>query len=185
MEPDDLEELYKTQKYDAYEKKKAFEKAIQELRDSTDKYGSWKDTLKDQFPDYYQKLKDGLEEEPFEEEEEEVDEDLELVEFYAKLLVEKIGRFPILGKAGLSFDHEVERVDETDMYDVYINIGNNISGVSIDFAVDTVKELKQLEDDKNNVSITLNDDIVVRVRVNVDDLRELDPANKAASKFKL
>jgi hypothetical protein len=148
-----------------------------------------KNTIKiNKLKDYYNKIYDDAlfaDKGPFEELEEEIDENLDLVEFYAKLLIEKIGRLDILGKSGISFDYEVTRISESDMYDIDITIENNINKVSIESSIKMMEELKQLEDDRNNIAVTYKDDIIVSVRVNSDDLQDLDPANKASTKFNL
>jgi len=126
-----------------------------------------------------------FEEELEEEEEEEIDNNLLLVEFYGKLLIEKIARFPILGKMNLKDSFEVENINNSNLYEVSINVDHNIINQSIDYAISVLEESKLIEDDINTVSITLDECLIIKVKVNCEDLQNLKPAEKAVSKFNL
>jgi len=173
MEPDDyndLKDLFYHKMYVNYNKKKDIDKAVQEMVD-------------------YRKIWRNIEEdspigEDDEGEEEEIDENLELVEFYADLLIEKIGRFSVLGKYTLSRE-EAEKISNSDLYSIEIEIDHTLNNISVEDSIKAVLELKQLEDGIGNISISIGNPIRIKVKVNSDDIKDLDPANKASAKFNL
>lgn len=119
-----------------------------------------------------------------EEEEEPEDENLKLAEFYGTLLYEKMTRFPKIGKMVIA-DFYSEQLCKTNIYKVTIEISHNFENMSAKEISESIMELEQLEDSNNNVSISINNEIIVEIKINIEDLKTLKSAAEASSKFNL
>jgi len=116
---------------------------------------------------------------------EEIDPNIDLIKFYGKLLVEKLTRMPNIGKMTIDGDFTPKRIGETDVYEIDIDITHNFDKMSADHIIETMKEIKQIEDCNNNVSVSIDSIIMVKIKIDYIDIKDLESAKGAVTKFKL
>lgn len=177
MEPENMWERYLKEKKTDYYKYYDIEAS---LTDYISKDISNQENISDLIKKYL-----GTDRDYEEEIEEEEDVNLPLVEFYGKLLIEKISMMPILGKCDLIDILDVERISDSDIYEISLDFQHDIERCSIDEAIATVTELKSLESEPGNFSVTFTSSINIKVKIDVKQIEGLAPAEKAFSKFNL
>lgn len=110
----------------------------------------------------------------------------ELVKFYGILKIEKMARFPIIGKMDFYIDFIVANLKQSNLYSFSFDISYKCSNISTSHIRSIMDEIDQLEDGKCNISVTFEKERMnIIFKVNAEDIKDLEPAAKATAKFNL